>query len=473
MREYHVRIYEKLGGKFPGFTRQILNQIKINMKYTLKRSLFTIFSAIQFLVLFSQTNTFGSLLEVGKPCPPIELRKIEHYTKSEASLHDFKGKWLIFDFWNKNCIACYKSFPKINKIRKNLSDQVEIILIGLEDKEEKIRSLYEKFRLKLGLNIPVVYDSSLFNRFNIGPCPYIIVIDDLGIIRALTISFTEEDIKALIIGGTPALIKATSINETEIQYQRTLSFLREPLLPTGENADFLYCSLLSKWQPGGPFSLIDYMSSQVIYDNRYLAPRSVLNSLYKVAYGDTISTEPNPVLKTCYGQWWPVPVLEMKDSSDFKFDLATGRNIFNYSLMVPKEKVSVAYFKECMQRDLKNYFKYDVVVETRKMLCWKVIATPEARNRLKTKAQITVKVFSPAGFRFKNVPVSDLIQNLWANFQTEPPFIDNTGITGNIDLNIEAILNDFDDFKKSLQKNGLDIIRGEKEMRVIVIKDPG
>ena len=38
---------------------------------------------------------------------------------------------------------------------------------------------------------------------------------------------------------------------------------------------------------------------------------------------------------------------------------------------------------------------------------------------------------------------------------------------------IKAIMTDFNDVKKALQKNGLFLQQGEKEMQVIVIRDHG
>jgi hypothetical protein len=39
--------------------------------------------------------------EVGKPCPDFTLNNVAYYSKKKVSLNDFKGKWLILDFWNK------------------------------------------------------------------------------------------------------------------------------------------------------------------------------------------------------------------------------------------------------------------------------------------------------------------------------------------------------------------------------------
>jgi len=52
-------------------------------------------------------------------------------------------------------------------------------------------------------------------------------------------------------------------------------------------------------------------------------------------------------------------------------------------------------------------------------------------------------------------------------------YLDETGISGNIDITLDCIMNDLDDLKRGLQVNGLDLVKGEKEMQVVVIQDGG
>ena len=51
------------------------------------------------------------------------------------------------------------------------------------------------------------------------------------------------------------------------------------------------------------------------------------------------------------------------------------------------------------------------------------------------------------------------------------PFIDETGITENFDLKLDAVLTDIADIQRGLQKYGLDLEKSEKEMKVIVIRN--
>src|ERR1700741_2826269 len=74
-------------------------------------------------------------IEVGKPFPVTSFKKINYYPQSQLNLQNLRGKWVILDFWNIHCVTCIESFPKMNDLRENLKDSVEVILVGLQDKE--------------------------------------------------------------------------------------------------------------------------------------------------------------------------------------------------------------------------------------------------------------------------------------------------------------------------------------------------
>src|SRR5258706_7287535 len=68
--------------------------------------------------------------EIGKPMPDFSVDNIKNYKTTKASLKDFRGKWLIFDFWGINCKACIASFPKINQIQQEFPDKLQMLLDG-------------------------------------------------------------------------------------------------------------------------------------------------------------------------------------------------------------------------------------------------------------------------------------------------------------------------------------------------------
>lgn len=52
-----------------------------------------------------------------------------------------------------------------------------------------------------------------------------------------------------------------------------------------------------------------------------------------------------------------------------------------------------------------------------------------------------------------------------------PPVIDATGLDWTIDMDFKADMEDFVEMKAALNRNGLDLVPGETEMSVIVVRE--
>jgi hypothetical protein len=126
-----------------------------------------------------------------------------------------------------------------------------------------------------------------------------------------------------------------------------------------------------------------------------------------------------------------------------------------------------------MQSDLENYFGFTATIETRMMPYWKLTATEVAKKQLKSQYTKEKLVESgPTLFKCKGVKVEFLMAQV-IHYSTERsiPFIDETGITGPIDINIKAAFIDIGDVRKVLRKYGLLLEKSTKPMQVLVIHD--
>ena len=59
----------------------------------------------------------------------------------DVSLANFKGKYILLDFWGHWCAPCIKSFPKVKVLHEKYDDKLQIIGIALEGKDDKTRWL--------------------------------------------------------------------------------------------------------------------------------------------------------------------------------------------------------------------------------------------------------------------------------------------------------------------------------------------
>lgn len=412
--------------------------------------------------------------EVGKPMPDFILSDVENFSKKQIGLADFKGKWLVLDWWTQFCISCIASFPKVNSMQKEFQDQVQFVFVGYTgswlyaskvlSSDQPVRTIYKKAMLIHDMIVPFAFDSILYRRYNLGTTPYIIIIDPKGIVRGITSHFTSKDLNSLLEGRKVSLDPVYRRDEEKPAYDRNIPFLTYG--NGGTDTGYLFRSLLAKWQPGSA----TYLPYRIVHTNgRFEEIGTTLEKLYQLAY---LGQSQWSYTDSLYSKIYPKVILELKDSSAFQENINTGDGYFSYSLTIPAEKASRSFIMQMMRNDLINYFGYEVSIQTRKMPYWRLVASEEAKLKLKTKGEkFYFQENKHAGFSAKNYPIKNLLGYLWGYNQSQPPFVDETGIEGNIDIAINALLTDFNDFKRGLNENGLNLVKGEKDMKVLVITD--
>lgn len=402
--------------------------------------------------------------EAGKKCPDFILKNIRYYSKPQATLQDFKGKWLVLDFWNKYCGACVASFPKLSKLQNEFGDKVQFMLVGFQDKEQQIESMYAKFKEKENLITPCAFDSSLARHWDIYTAPYIIVIDPEGVVRSITYSVSDSDIQGFLNGISPRLPKAYRVHEqeedTRISYDAT-----KPILIRdngGRDTGFVFRSVLSTFDAFTQhFSLPNrIVDDENAYKNGFQVMGAPLYWLYNYAYFGVARPDSNYRMQ---------PVFKLKDTSLFDFSEKYSKNLFCYSLTIPQNQVTAARIQSIMQRDLQNYFGFTATIEEMSFSCWKLVALPGAKEKLKTKGgpEEFKTIIPKADFVARNWPFSEFVQFL-RNFN-DNDIIDETGINQNVDLQMNCILTDINQVRNGLHSLGLDLIHGEKVKKVLVI----
>ncbi|MCW3107633.1 MAG: alkyl hydroperoxide reductase/Thiol specific antioxidant/Mal allergen, partial [Segetibacter sp.] len=394
---------------------------------------------------------------VGKTCPNFNIKNILFYQRSSININELRGKWIVLDFWHKYCSSCVSSFAETNAMQKEFHNEVQFFLIGRQDEKNEIRKIYDRFRKKLELGLAVTFDSSLHKQLDVGACPYIIVIDTAGIVRAITLKISSKTIKDFLTGHEPFLEKAFRQNEDRaFPYDKNI-----PLLIAGNGgveSTFLYRSLLTPWQSELPEMTTESMAGflSISKTSGFETLGASITDLYKYAY---LGVYGWGFSDTQYGRYAKWPILEIKNKSSFESDRASGKSYYSYSVIVPPKKRTIKFLQKIMQNDLANYFGYIGKIENRIMPYWKLVIVDSSKisflfNRTVDHSKLFV---NHTMFYTVNQPVSYLLARIWANFQ-DVPLIDATGIAGNITLVEDAIMTDFDDMRRALKKYGLDLV---------------
>ena len=407
--------------------------------------------------------------KVGERCPEFLLKEVAFFPKKQVRLNDFKGKWLVFDFWSSSCIACVQSFPRTNDLQSKFKSQVQVVLVGYDD--NRIRTMYSKFREKEHLDLPCAYDTTMFNIYDIGSVPFVVIIDDKGYIRGITDELDTSSLTDLLSGKHPELPEASFRHEPASQFN-----IQSPFLVNGNggnDSNFLYRSVLSKFEKGMPACYLNPTLSGCIkfLNNRgFQILGTNIGTLYRYAYygcdgfrfGDSL-----------YGKASNQVVLEIKDSSNFISDARTRKGLFCYSLSFPPSRSDPKLVMKMIQRDLLSYFGYSATIENRMVPYWKLVVVNDSmREKLKTKYNVVqYSGILHIGLVWKDAPIRNVLARIYLDHQHEV-FIDETDIDSNVDINMsDCFFPDLNEVKKALKKNGLDLIRNEKEMKVIVIRN--
>jgi len=421
--------------------------------------------------------------EIGKPCPDLAIRNISYYPKKQTTikemLRDHQGKWLFLYLFRKECGACVEALPGYSEMQKKYGSRIQFMIVGMQDKEGQMGGMYARYRKQCNLIMPFSVDSTIFHELDMTGSPNLVIIDPQGIVRYVTAFLwdggetkdDEKNLLAILNGGHPNISKRYRDHEPI------------PAPPVVTDTTFLYRSSLGLWAPGMKrigSNYLNYLKSPAQGATMHYTIQLIgedLERIYSYAFRDNEELRKTDMGQELYGKVSRRILLDIRDSSDFNYDYNTGKHIYNYTLMVPADKFNEKYLRQTMQSDLRRYFGYDAGWEMRKMPYWRVVATDEGRTKLKTKGGTPYAPTFKHGeyrdsFTIRNEPIAKMIESCRMYLDSRWPILDETGIQGNIDMTITGIgvMDDISTVRDAFRKYGLDLVQGEKEMKVFVIR---
>lgn len=107
----------------------------------------------------------------------------------KVSLSDFRGKWVVLDFWGSWCGWCVKGFPELKKAYKDYGDKIVVIGIDCNESEEDWRAGVKDHQLPW-INLYNGFDKQLYEAYRIEGFPTKAIINPEGKLVNLT---TGED----------------------------------------------------------------------------------------------------------------------------------------------------------------------------------------------------------------------------------------------------------------------------------------
>ena len=115
---------------------------------------------------------------VGGPAPTFKLEAVDGQI---MSMTDFKGDFVVLNFWATWCVPCVKEMPELQKAHQSLNPKVKIIGINLAESKEKV----EEYLRDKGYSFPILLDGygNVSQEYEVLHLPVTYFITPDGVIR--------------------------------------------------------------------------------------------------------------------------------------------------------------------------------------------------------------------------------------------------------------------------------------------------
>ncbi|HET6994908.1 MAG TPA: TlpA disulfide reductase family protein [Chitinophagaceae bacterium] len=428
-----------------------------------------IFYALMFsLSLNAATSQTLKGLKIGDTLPPVMVTYLDGKETRQAEVSSFyKSKFLVLDFWATWCAACLRAMPEADSIINQFGGRIKFLPVTYEDRKT-VREFASKNRILSKHKFQLVVEDSLMmgGYFKFRVLPHQVWIDSNGIVRAITYpdQLSYNSLLSFVSNGNISVEE--KIDEVEF----------DPFKPLKDTGAFLYRSLLTSYKPG-----IGYWGGTTgkAYDersrvDRFFAINHSLLDLYYVAF-----SQANGSLNLSRVE------LNISDSTTlnpfFTNEGTPPRSLLKqyclcYELILPS-KVPRNVLYPYMLADLNRFSKFQGSIEKRQRRCWILVNRDKAKNPLLTTGE--PKVRWQGGFisRIENRSIDVLTEYL--NWNMELPVVNESGYEAltSLDLDItanatkSAVYFDVEKVRKSLKKYGFDIVEGERNIDVLVIRE--
>lgn len=111
-----------------------------------------------------------------------EFNGVSFQKNVSIHLKDYKNKFVLIDFWYKNCFPCIEAIASLVKIRNKYSPD-DLVILGLNpfDSKEKDKEKLKEFIQTNKMNYPTVFvDKDVVDAYNVKAYPTFYIINDKG-----------------------------------------------------------------------------------------------------------------------------------------------------------------------------------------------------------------------------------------------------------------------------------------------------
>lgn len=386
---------------------------------------------------FASSQTESKSL-LGKKVPDLTFEQIINYDRQNAKLSDFEGKIVILDFWATWCRSCIKAFPHLEDLKRKFGEKIEILTITSTDSEERIERFLSRSKNKTTL--PIVLDSAkvFTKQFPHRTMPHTVVIGADRITKVITSA--ENITEAVIID----LLNQKEVNIKEKKSDLTWS-KDDHLSPD----DAIFQLTLAPFKGGS--------TMVTTFENGRILMNGVTHRLL-YEYANEFPSYTRTILE-----------IDGKEVNKSSFT-----NVSRYSLEVIAPDKTEQQVRSILLDFLHNTLSLKSRVEKRKI---PVKVLKRAAGPLKMKEAIPGSKeefwFSGTGLHMKNGSVDKrfmrFFENRFAKKDQIIAVLDETGLSGNYDVDIPWYNEDPENIHKELKRLGLKLVDAEREIELLIL----
>lgn len=433
-----------------------------------------------FLVMVSsaQNENFKSL-KIGDKVPEIVIKRFVSDTTKQIKLSElYNRKLLVIEFWATWCAPCIRSLKNLDSLKNIFKNKLEILAVSYEDLQTVNNLLNRAPQLK-ALHVNYITDDiKLHEYFPHRIISHLAWIDSTGHVVAIT-SGDEANYSNVynMLHKTGFLLPEKKdnisfnyldtfhVDDKAIKYRSILT-----LTPTGITS-------------GGVLAPINYNRDPMHDYNRFFMYGMPLIAIYNfAAYLTKLESYKNTNrfildVKDSLKVLSPSMVQDPFSKSKYKnFDDWWNENAYTYELILP-QKVNEATMSKYVLSELNKALPYVAAIEKVKSPCWAIVNISEESRQLRSKGGISKLIRPEIGYiqKMQNSTLEDLL--FWFNRSSRTFLIldETTNKTPfDMELNIRFDWNtgiDIDKVRESFRKYGFDIIKVEREIDILVIRD--
>ena len=129
------------------------------------------------LALVAGCNRGSHPSVVGTPAPDFTVQDADR----KVSLHDFRGKTVVLNFWATWCPPCVEEMPSLVKMQSDLKDHVVVLAVSVDEDERTYHSFLKKYNVDLvTVRDPQQKSNELYGTFKF---PETYIIDRQGVVQ--------------------------------------------------------------------------------------------------------------------------------------------------------------------------------------------------------------------------------------------------------------------------------------------------